>query len=79
MGGEEFAVLLSETDIAGGEIFAENIRKTVEAYDFNVVGKVTASFGVSCLITNGQDMLDMADKALYFAKNEGRDKVVCKA
>ncbi|QWR77443.1 GGDEF domain-containing response regulator [Candidatus Magnetomonas plexicatena] len=76
-GGEEFAVLLPETDIGGGEKFAENIRKTVEAHDFEGVGRVTASLGVSILTTNEQDMIKAADTALYSAKNGGRNKVVC--
>ncbi|MEO5358675.1 MAG: diguanylate cyclase [Nitrospirae bacterium YQR-1] len=76
-GGEEFAILLPETDLNGGEVFAEKLRTTVEAYDFGTVGRVTASFGVSCLTTDEQDMINAADAALYKAKNGGRNNVVC--
>lgn len=83
-GGEEFVVILPET---GGElafIAAERVRKAIEANDFpggetQPGGKVTVSMGVSSY-TDGMsanELLQSADKALYLAKEEGRNRV-CK-
>jgi len=77
-GGEEFAVILPNTEIAIANRIAERIRSQVEINDMN--GKtVTVSVGVS--IYNGEDDLDVshlfkrADDALYQAKQSGRNKV----
>jgi diguanylate cyclase (GGDEF)-like protein len=80
-GGEEFVILLSDTDLAGAELLAEKIRAAIErhilAYGMNAI-KVTASLGVSALL--GNDTLDSfikrADDALYKAKNNGRNRVI---
>jgi diguanylate cyclase (GGDEF)-like protein len=50
MGGEEFLILAPETDLEGACIMAERMRKVIEDYRFEVVGTVTASFGVAQLI-----------------------------
>ncbi|MCM8811670.1 MAG: GGDEF domain-containing protein [Candidatus Omnitrophica bacterium] len=82
-GGEEFGVVLPETDMPMGAQVAERIRQTVEqtpipAYDERI--RMTVSVGVSVLGTaNGEivKLIEMADEALYKAKNSGRNRVVC--
>jgi diguanylate cyclase (GGDEF)-like protein len=81
-GGEEFAIVLPETDKMGALLVAERIRQTVEmhmikAYDEFV--KVTVSIGISSFpedTTHKQQLIDDADKALYSAKEGGRNKVI---
>jgi len=79
-GGEEFMILASEMDIDRAKVLAESIRSVIEENDFSPVPKVTCSFGVitcndaaKCEIDN---LTQQVDKALYKAKNTGRNKVV---
>jgi diguanylate cyclase (GGDEF)-like protein len=81
-GGEEFAVVLPETHCEDGVAFAERLREAVESHPFAHNGEalsVTVSVGVAG--TMGEDaytpaeLLARADKALYRAKNEGRNCV----
>ncbi|SNZ07164.1 diguanylate cyclase (GGDEF) domain-containing protein [Persephonella hydrogeniphila] len=76
-GGEEFVILAPETDINGLKILAEKLRKAIEDYNFEKVGKVTASFGITEAIP--EDTVDSvvrrADEALYAAKERGRNRV----
>lgn len=80
-GGEEFAILLPETDIKAGLDIAEKIRANVEHLDvrYGQHGKMnhlTVSIGVAALKgdeLNATDLLKYADKALYMAKNAGRN------
>lgn len=77
-GGEEFAVLLPETDELGGAQVADDIRKRIEAHAFTFENEriaVTASFGVAQL-ADERDVLGLikdADDQLYRAKREGRN------
>jgi diguanylate cyclase (GGDEF)-like protein/PAS domain S-box-containing protein len=48
-GGEEFIIVLPETDKKDGVLLAEYLRKKVEEFDFNNIGKITTSFGVASL------------------------------
>ncbi len=81
-GGEEFIVLLSQTDNNGGMVAGEKIRKKCQSELYtkdNISLQVTTSIGVSCLQSCNEvpnDMIAKADKALYIAKREGRNKVV---
>ncbi len=83
-GGEEFVVLMPETDRKQGMDAAERLRKIVENYDFKLshpVGSIkkTISIGVAFLDElgdSGQNLLKRADEALYKAKNGGRNKAV---
>jgi diguanylate cyclase (GGDEF)-like protein len=76
-GGEEFAVLTPETDMAGARILANKIKKAVENHLFEVVRKVTVSIGVSELkyTDDSNKFIKRADSALYNAKNGGRNRV----
>jgi diguanylate cyclase (GGDEF)-like protein len=82
-GGEEFAILLPETDDAGAFVAAEKIREAVAAYDFaNAQGErcvnLTVSLGIATFPTCADDkegLLREADDALYRAKNGGRNRV----
>ncbi|CAM2006517.1 diguanylate cyclase [Acanthopleuribacter pedis] len=82
-GGEEFMVLLPETDMAGCRLFAERLRKAVEDLTTEKNGlklKVTVSLGVACyrpwMENNVSGFIDQADKALYEAKKQGRNRVI---
>jgi diguanylate cyclase (GGDEF)-like protein len=78
IGGEEFALLLTETELTGGLEVAERLRLAIKAEEIPVVGRVTASFGVAefplCAAT-GRELLASADSAMYAAKRRGRDRV----
>lgn len=80
-GGEEFCVLLPYTNIAGGKIAAERIRQLVADIAVTVEGqelpKITISAGVACLQPEESDteLIARADKALYRAKENGRNRV----
>ncbi|EQB39881.1 diguanylate cyclase [Sulfurimonas hongkongensis] len=82
-GGEEFIALLSETDTAGGVVFAQKIRKHVQDARFMYRGKrieITVSAGVSERVkhTSLQNLINSADEYLYQAKKEGRNRVAYK-
>lgn len=79
-GGEEFVVLLSNTELAGARFIAERVRREIKKMTVHSHEKinVTASIGLSSSSnqTDVNDTLYHADKALYQAKEGGRDKVV---
>lgn len=77
-GGEEFAVLLPETSVAEAGKFAERVRDRIKATAFPGIGGITASFGVAELQPGEtrDAFVGQADRALYRAKDEGRDRVV---
>ncbi|MBI4549369.1 MAG: sensor domain-containing diguanylate cyclase [Candidatus Omnitrophica bacterium] len=79
-GGEEFAVILPETDAKGAALAAERLRKEVEAFDYpGLKGeklKVTISLGVASFPDHGDDvegLIEKADIALYACKEGGRN------
>jgi diguanylate cyclase (GGDEF)-like protein len=78
-GGEEFAVLLPEVDPEGALAVAERLRRGIAAAECDVGTAVTASFGVASMLSTGSlsfdDLLRLADEALYRAKQRGRDCV----
>ncbi|MGB7921867.1 MAG: diguanylate cyclase [Pyrinomonadaceae bacterium] len=78
IGGEEFAVILTETDFNGGLEVAERLRLAIKTAEIPNVGNVTASFGVAEFPLNaqtGRELFTVADVALYEAKRQGRDRV----
>ena len=80
-GGEEFSIILTETDKEQAKFAAERIRHSVESkyirvYDEDL--RVTVSIGISTFPFDGKEMgglIDNADSALYYAKQTGRNKV----
>lgn len=84
-GGEEFVVSMPDTGLGGATQVAERIRKHIQSIDFSMVldentTQLTVSVGVHCQLiddaTTAEDMLVKADKALYQAKNNGRNQCV---
>lgn len=78
IGGEEFAVILPETDLEGGIDVAERLRTAIRKTEIPSVGNITASFGVAEFPLNaatGRELRSAADAALYEAKHKGRDRV----
>jgi len=81
-GGEEFCVVLPDTDMEGSRVVAERIRKSTEqrpikAYDATL--RVTLSIGLAIYPSDGkllEELMDKADWALYRAKSQGRNCVV---
>ncbi len=78
VGGEEFLVLMPGVDRAGGRVVADRLRDALEHARCGEL-EVTASFGVAMATGAAVDfetLFDAADKALYRAKDEGRNRVV---
>ncbi len=81
LGGEEFAILLPETDAAGAEGLAENLRAAVADLVVSIGQhevRITASFGVAAFpeARGADELMTAADLALYSAKRQGKDRVV---
>lgn len=79
-GGEEFIILLRKSDLAGAKLLAERLRLGVDNYACKYEGLVidlSVSIGISTLRKddNEMDFIDRADRALYLAKNSGRNCV----
>lgn len=78
-GGEEFMVILPDTDAQEAEVVAEKIRRAVDACEPPVVGRVTLSVGLSEWRDDLPDeglLVRRADEALYAAKGAGRNQVM---
>jgi diguanylate cyclase (GGDEF)-like protein len=82
-GGEEFAIILSETDADGACICMEKVREEIKAlqlhYRGQALGSITVSAGVAVYPgqgDNAEELVRAADTALYRAKSEGRNRVV---
>ena len=81
-GGEELIVVMPNASIENSVIRAEKIRSDIKNFKLEYQGKelkpITVSIGVSCFPDDGintKGLIDAADKALYRAKEEGRDRV----
>ena len=77
-GGEEFVILMPNTNSGGAFILAEKIRLALAEYNHSLAGIVTASFGVAEYVASDSstDWFKSADTALFEAKKSGRNKVV---
>lgn len=82
-GGDEFIIILTDTNIVGAQVYCERLREKIESYKF-VNGlfsaRLTASFGFSIYdgtgpAMQGKDLVRNADRALYKSKNSGRNCV----
>ena len=82
-GGEEFAIILPETNLEGACVIAERLRQSIaeaEVKSLNSSLNYTVSLGVATLsehIADSRQWLRQADEALYEAKHGGRNQVVC--
>lgn len=79
IGGEEFAIVLTETSLKGGTEVAERLRLAIKGIQIPIVGQIAASFGVAECPSSAQtarELLTATDAALYQAKRQGRDRVV---
>ncbi len=78
MGGEEFNVILPGVDSQGAIIFAERIRKTIEAIPLEKIGHITASIGLGTFKEHSEDIYELeelVDHAMYESKRAGRNRV----
>ena len=81
IGGEEFAIILSDTSSDGAVVVAKGIVKAIEAMRVPVVGAFTVSAGVALARLAGDKVdtvatvIERADEALYMAKDQGRNQV----
>jgi diguanylate cyclase len=80
-GGEEFVLILPETDVENALRVDSKVRSEIKAATFDSKGRafsVTVSTGISSTCnkeySNWQQMLEDADQALYLAKNRGKDR-----
>jgi diguanylate cyclase (GGDEF)-like protein len=81
-GGEEFAVILPDTDLRASVYGAERIRRAIEEHPLPVAQqalKLTASLGIATFTTNQpitvEELVEEADRYLYQAKDNGRNRV----
>jgi len=87
LGGEEFVIVMPETDMAVATIVAERLRRRIALEPFAIAQgtksiEVTISIGLATLDTvddNAATILKRADQALYRAKRDGRNRVVADA
>ncbi len=85
IGGEEFVVLLPETELEQATLLAERLRQAIADHPFAHAGQhlaVTASWGVAAARpedANVDVLLDRADRGLYLAKKSGRNRVCVEA
>jgi len=77
-GGEEFIILLPETNHAQARELAEKLRKIISEHHFVITAKLTCSFGVTQLRKEDDEasLLKRVDTALYSAKDSGRNRVI---
>lgn len=82
-GGEEFVIVLPQTDAESATVFAERVRSAIENADFdllnNVKAKLTVSLGIAGVqatddAVSAQSLIAKADRALYQAKEMGRNR-----
>ena len=76
-GGEEFIIILPETNKIGASTLAEKLRKSIQTQTFHKNLHLTASFGVSAHEDNEsfKSLLERTDQALYASKKNGRNRI----
>jgi HD-GYP domain-containing protein (c-di-GMP phosphodiesterase class II) len=77
-GGEEFVVLLPETDLKNARMVAERICSAISEKEIESVGTITASLGLATFPHDAQDrekLFELADQAMFLAKHNGRNRV----
>ncbi|MBU6451443.1 MAG: diguanylate cyclase [Cyanobacteria bacterium REEB67] len=77
-GGEEFSIILPETSLLEAALIADRLCSQIRNTPVPGLGKVTASLGTACYPKQARstsELIEKADKALYVAKNSGRDQV----
>jgi diguanylate cyclase (GGDEF)-like protein len=81
-GGDEFVVVLPDTDAEGALAVAERVRESLKRHvflaEFGFEARLSASFGVSLYPDHGQnpqDLMQKADQAMYSVKERGKDAV----
>jgi diguanylate cyclase (GGDEF)-like protein len=77
-GGEEFVVILPQCDREDAMVVAERLRGAIASTPVQKVGQVTASIGVATYPSgakNKEELIEMADRAMYLAKAAGRNRV----
>ena len=81
-GGEEFAVILPETDAAAASVVADRVLEAVRAVRLRQAPAASIAVSIGAATTSGEDripaadLLSSADTALYRAKEQGRDRCV---
>ena len=84
LGGEEFSILLPDTNRLGAVVLAERVRSAIEEEQFNIANlrqiSLTISAGVASFGVDGREnleqLINIADKRLYLAKQSGRNRIV---
>lgn len=79
-GGEEFMIICPNTKLDGGMRLAKDIKTSINESHFDIVGTVTASFGVAITTSETHEinaLIKAADDAMYKAKEGGRDQIQC--
>jgi diguanylate cyclase (GGDEF)-like protein len=78
LGGDEFVIILPQADSDGAMVVAERLRKLIQQIEVPGFGEVTSSFGIATFPNHAFSrgaLLAAADRALYDAKNAGRNRV----
>ncbi|HPD38404.1 MAG TPA: histidine kinase N-terminal 7TM domain-containing protein [Mesotoga infera] len=78
-GGDEFLIVAPSTDLAGALEMAEKLRAEIDSVEFEAIGKLSISMGVSSLEMGEKDydgLLRRADRALYESKKRGKNRVM---
>ncbi|MBY6064008.1 GGDEF domain-containing protein [Pseudidiomarina sediminum] len=80
-GGEEFLLVLPNTDCDQAKMLAEKLRNTIAAFKFRNGIHITSSFGVACVRSDDDatSLMQRVDQALYAAKTSGRNRTVTDA
>lgn len=80
VGGEEFAIIASETDLQQAIVLSEKIRKMISGHTFRTVGRITVSLGVvhAKQKDTPETMYKRANERLQIAKTKGRNRTIAK-